>query len=153
MNAALWEDISVRPMRTADIDAVMAVERDVYPFPWTAGNFRDSIRAGYSCWVCEIGVCLIGYGVMMVGAGEAHLLNLSVSRAWQGKGVGRRLLLHFMNVAREGGAAVMLLEVRPSNTAARRLYLRSGFREIGVRKNYYPAEKGREDALVMERAL
>ncbi len=149
MNAQVRELPFFRPMRMEDVDTVVSVEWQVYPFPWTRGNFRDSLNAGYSCWVYEQDGCLIGYGIMMVVVGEAHLLNIAVSRDWQGKGMGRRMLQHLIRMAREHGAEYMYLEVRPSNLVARRLYESVGFNEIGWRKNYYPADDGREDAVIM----
>jgi ribosomal-protein-alanine N-acetyltransferase len=151
MNAQIKELPLFRPMRMEDVDAVMSVEAQVYPFPWTPGNFLDSVNVGYSCWVYEQGDALIGYGVMMVAvaAGEAHLLNIAVAPEWQGKGMGRRMLQQLIRVAREHRTEYMYLEVRPSNLPARRLYVGVGFKEIGWRKNYYPALDGREDAVIM----
>ena len=138
-----------RPMRVEDIDAVMALEREIYPFPWTHGNFRDSLTAGYSCWVYAFGDAPVGYGIMMVAAGEAHLLNLGIARDWQRQGLGRKFLEHLIGVAQGYRAETMFLEVRPSNTPALRLYAAMGFSEIAVRRNYYPAENGREGAILM----
>ena len=149
MSAVLKPQWSLRPMRAADLDHVVAVERSIYSHPWTLGNFRDSLHAGYSCWVMEERRELIGYGVLMIGVGEAHLLNLSIGQAWQRRGLGRTLLQHFVDLAARFGAARMLLEVRPSNAAARALYARAGFLELSVRRGYYPAEGGREDAILM----
>jgi ribosomal-protein-alanine N-acetyltransferase len=136
-------------MRTADVEQVAGAERDIYTHPWSLGNFRDSLHAGYSCWVMEARGELVGYGVLMIGVGEAHLLNLSIARAWQRRGMGRALLQHFIELAGRFGATRMLLEVRPSNAAARALYARAGFLELSVRRGYYPAEAGREDAILM----
>ncbi|HUW51495.1 MAG TPA: ribosomal protein S18-alanine N-acetyltransferase [Sulfuricella sp.] len=153
MNARLQETAVFRPMYLADIEAVVAIECEIYPFPWTYGNFRDSFNAGYSVWVCEFGGTVIGYSVMMVAADEAHLLNLGIARDWQGRGLGRRFLHHLIDLARGYHAGILLLEVRPSNIGARRLYATTGFREIAVRRKYYPAENGREDALLLELVL
>lgn len=139
----------LRPMRVADLDRVMQIEPAIYSHPWTHGNFEDSIKAGYSCWVIECAGLLAGYGVLMTGVREAHLLNLSVATAWQGRGLGRFLLDQFIVIARSSDAVQMFLEVRPSNLAARHLYARAGFREITVRRGYYPSTRGREDALLM----
>ncbi|MBI2312208.1 MAG: ribosomal protein S18-alanine N-acetyltransferase [Betaproteobacteria bacterium] len=149
MSAQLDTAPVVRPMRATDLDAVVAVEEVVYPFPWTRGNFGDSIKAGYHCRVCEVAGELVAYGVMMIGADEAHLLNLSVAAEWQRQGLGRFLLHHFVRIARDCRAGMMYLEVRPTNTAARTLYESEGFHEIALRRNYYPAENGREHAVVM----
>jgi ribosomal-protein-alanine N-acetyltransferase len=140
---------SLRPMRQADLDQVMEIEPAIYSHPWSRGNFDDSIKAGYSCWVIDCGGAIAGYGVLMVGVREAHLLNLSVATDWQGQGLGRMLLERFVRVARDSDAAQMFLEVRPSNAAARKLYATYGFREITVRRGYYPAGRGREDAILM----
>src|SRR5574340_636937 len=100
MNAQLETFSAFRPMRHDDIEEIVAVERQIYPYPWTLGNFRDSLNAGYSCWVFEHNERLIGYSVMMIAAGEAHLLNLGVAGEWQGQGLGRRFLQHILGLAR-----------------------------------------------------
>lgn len=153
MNALLKPDLKYRPMQEADLDAVMAIEPKIYSHPWSRGNFVDSLKSGYSCWVAELDGELIGYGAMMVVLDEVHLLNISIARAWQGRGFGRALLDHFIAVAKRHGGQMMFLEVRPSNTPAIGLYESMGFNEFSVRKGYYPAENGREDAILMGLAL
>jgi len=141
-------------MHRADLDAVMRIEREVYPFPWTPGNFGDSLKAGYDAWVFESARELIGYAVVMWIPDEAHLLNLSVAGALQGRGYGRAMLRWLCADAAGRGARAVMLEVRPSNERARALYASMGFAQIGVRRRYYPAEgDGREDALVLRRLL
>lgn len=149
MSAQLESYASVRPMGEADLDRVATLESEIYPFPWSWRNFADSLNAGYSCWLYHYGEHVIGYVVVMVTGDEGHLLNLSVARDWQGHGWGRKLLLHVLDTARQYGVASLFLEVRPSNHIARRLYESAGFNEIGLRRAYYPAENGREDAIVM----
>jgi len=149
MSAQLDTLPKLRPMRGADLDRVMEIEPVIYTHPWTRGNFDDSLKAGYSCWVIDCGGSVAGYGVLMNGVREAHLLNLSVAVEWQGRGLGRYLLEQFVRIARESDAVQMFLEVRPSNEAARRLYVDAGFREITVRRGYYPSRRGREDAILM----
>lgn len=144
---------TTRPMEVSDLDGVMAIEKAVFPFPWSNGNFRDSLKAGYSAWVCHDGVDLVGYAVFMVALDEAHLLNISVAVSRQGEGIGARLLRWVMDRAFQAGARRLLLEVRPSNAPALRLYEHFGFVRIGVRRGYYPAKHGREDALVLTRDL
>jgi [ribosomal protein S18]-alanine N-acetyltransferase len=139
----------LRPMREADLDAVMEIERRAYPFPWTHGIFRDCLRAGYPSWVLHDGGRIIGYGVLSVAAGEAHVLNVCVDPRRQGQGHGRRLLRSLMRIASGHGAQRVFLEVRPSNPQAIALYFDEGFNEIGRRPRYYPAHVGREDAIVM----
>jgi ribosomal-protein-alanine N-acetyltransferase len=153
MNAVLQPISSYRPMLKEDIGLVVEIEHEIYPFPWTRGNFADSLSAGYSCWINQVDAQTMGYGVMMVAAGEAHLLNFGIAAPWQGRGMGRQFLCHLVDVARDHHAEIMLLEVRTSNIAARRLYARSGFKVLTIRKNYYPAAMGREDAVLMELAL
>jgi len=139
----------LRPMRASDIDRIMEIEPVIYTHPWTRGNFEDSMRVGYSCWVIDCGGVVTGYGVLMIGVREAHLLNLSIAPEWQRRGLGRTLLEHFVRIGRDSDAQQMFLEVRPSNTSARRMYADYGFRDISVRRGYYPAAGGREDAILM----
>jgi len=153
MNAVLEPCIEMMPMNASDLDEVLAIEFRVCPFPWGRGNFTDSLSSGYSCWVCRVGGELLGYFVVMLAVDEAHLLNISVAEKRQGMGFGARLLRHAMLVARQGGATTLLLEVRPTNDNALSLYRHFGFLQIGRRRDYYPAEKGREDALVLTRTL
>jgi ribosomal-protein-alanine N-acetyltransferase len=153
MSAQLDTLPDFRPMRAADLDRVMGIEPVIYSHPWTRGNFDDSLKAGYSCWVVECGGELAGYGVLMIGVREAHLLNLSVATAWQRRGFGRMLLEHFMRIARSSDASQIFLEVRPSNVPARRLYAQFGFLEITLRRDYYPSARGREDAILMGMTL
>lgn len=149
MSAQLDSLPKLRPMRAADLDRIMEIEPAIYTHPWTRGNFDDSMQVGYSCWVIDCGGSLAGYGVLMIGVREAHLLNLSIAPAWQGRGLGRSLLAHLVRVGRDSDAQQMFLEVRPSNTSARRLYVDFGFRDISIRRSYYPAPGGREDAILM----
>jgi [ribosomal protein S18]-alanine N-acetyltransferase len=142
-----------RRMTGADLDAVVAIEETVYPHPWTRGNFIDSLAAGYHCWIAECGGEMAGYTVVMVAAGEAHLLNLSVASRWQRRGIGRELLNFVLKLARDCGASGIFLEVRPSNGAARALYAEAGFAEIATRRGYYPADENREDAIVLQLSL
>ncbi|MEO1765959.1 ribosomal protein S18-alanine N-acetyltransferase [Thiobacter aerophilum] len=153
MSAVLESKPAFRPMRREDLARVMEIERDLYPFPWSEGNFRDSLQAGYSCWVCERARAVVGYAVLMLAAGEAHVLNIAIARAWQRQGLGTALLRHLIALARDYGAREMFLEVRPSNETARRLYHGMGFNEIGLRPRYYPAHGGREDAILMALTL
>jgi len=142
-----------RRMTADDLDAIVAVENAVYPHPWTRGNFGDSMAAGYHCWVVECGGEFAGYTVVMIAAGEAHLLNLSVAARWQRRGVGRELLGFVLKLARDYGAKHLFLEVRPSNEAALALYASAGFTRLATRRGYYPAGDVREDAVVMQLAL
>lgn len=143
----------MRAMIEADLPAILAVERVIYPFPWTEGNFRDSLLCGDRAWVWEDAGELVGYGVVNQVLDEAQILNISIAKDWQGQGRGRALLDFFCEDARQHGAVRMFLEVRPSNEAARALYDKAGFQIIGQRRGYYPATEGREDAIVMELLL
>lgn len=150
MVAILQEPISsFRAMRASDLEAISRIELSAYPYPWTFGIFRDCMAAGYECWVLERSAELIGYGVLSVAGGEAHVLNLCVAPDEQGRGHGRRILARLLDLARWHHADRVFLEVRPSNKTAVALYDSVGFNEIGKRPNYYPGKKSREDALVM----
>lgn len=149
MNALASDATVLRPMREADLPAVMAIEQRAYAFPWTQGVFRDCLLANHPSWVLVEGGHIIGYAVLSVAADEAHVLNLCTSPDMQGRGHGRRLLRALLQLARGRGAHRVFLEVRPSNAPAIALYHDEGFNEIGRRPRYYPARDGREDALVM----
>ena len=142
-----------RAMLKSDLKDIRAIEERAYEFPWSKGVFMDCIRAGYHCRVLQLQGSIGAYGIMSVGAEEAHILNLCVSPDWQGKGLARRLLYHLLDLARNDGAHTTFLEVRPSNQTALKLYRAAGFCELGVRPGYYPAGNGREDALIMAKTL
>lgn len=141
------------PMRREDVEAVMDIERSIYAFPWTRGNFEDSLASGYSTRLMRDGSRLLGYAVMMRILDEAHLLNISIVAERRNAGLGSLLLQSLCEEARAGGAARMILEVRQSNLAGRAFYARHGFTQIGERADYYLATPGREAALVLERRL
>jgi [ribosomal protein S18]-alanine N-acetyltransferase len=141
------------PMNTGDLDAVAALEASLQVFPWSRGNFEDSLNAGYGVWVARLGGELIGFSVVMSVIDEAHLLTIGICKRYQGRGFGARMLRHAMHCARLGGASKLFLEVRPSNERAVALYRHFGFQEIGRRRDYYPAVVGREDALVFDKEL
>lgn len=153
MSAVLKDEPQLAAMRESDLDEVLAIESAVYSHPWTRGNFVDSLRSGYACRTWRLGSELLGYFVLMAAVGEAHLLNLSVAAARQRRGHGTALLREAMRLARELGARQMFLEVRPSNRPGQALYEGFGFRKVARRRDYYPAAAGREDALVLSRAL
>jgi [ribosomal protein S18]-alanine N-acetyltransferase len=142
-----------RSMMAEDLDRVMAIEQEIYAQPWTRGNFSDSLAAGYHCRIMELAGEVVGYSVLSVGAGEAHLLNLSVAARWQRRGLGREMLGFMIGLARDFLAHKIYLEVRPSNLAGRRLYAAAGFREVATRRGYYPGPGAREDAVIMELTL
>lgn len=153
MSAVLKQSPRLVAMREPDLAEVLAIENAIYTHPWTRGNFSDSLRASYQCWTWRLGHELLGYFVLLVAAGEGHLLNLSVAAARQRSGHGSALLTEAMRMARSRGAQHVFLEVRPSNLGAKALYNRFGFRQVAVRPGYYPAQGGREDALVLTLAL
>jgi ribosomal-protein-alanine N-acetyltransferase len=143
-----------RAMLYADLKEVLSIEKRAHPFAWTDSILRDCIRAGYRCRVLENPHSFIqAYGVMSAAAGEAHILNICVRPELQGRGLARRMLDHLLELARVLDVQTVFLEVRPSNGRAVRLYSSAGFCEIGLRLGYYPAVKGREDALVMAKEL
>lgn len=142
------DTLHFRPMNEADLDAVLAIESLAFSHPWSRGLFADALRS-YECWVMLEGDRQVGHGVIDLILDEAHLLNITVAPACQGRGLGLVLLTHLMQRARQRGGQECFLEVRASNLSAYRLYERFGFNAIGRRRNYYPAPGGGEDALVM----
>jgi len=146
-------ELMIRPMRVTDVADVVAIERSSYQFPWSEGIFRDCLRVGYVCRVVTASRQVIAYGVMSFGAGEAHILNLCVAQTHRCRGVGRQLLGSLIERASAAHMSEAFLEVRPSNTAAIRLYLALGFEQAGMRRGYYQAVGGREDAAVLKRVL
>ncbi len=151
----LQASLSFACMRVTDVDEVTRVEHDAYPFPWTRGNFLDSLSSGYEAWVMrDPEARLAGYFLLMPVVDEMHLLNITVRPDLQGTGLGSRLLDKVRELTKAAGMSAILLEVRPSNTHALSVYQHVGFQQIGLRKNYYPAAAGsREDAIVMRLQL
>jgi ribosomal-protein-alanine N-acetyltransferase len=148
-----FPEVAIRPMHELDVPVVVAVERSAYQFPWSEGIFRDCLRVGYVCRVIEVGTDIAGYGIMSMGAGEAHVLNVCVREEYRNRGLARKVLLYLIDRASHAGMYEAFLEVRPSNTAAARLYDSLGFEQVGVRRGYYQATNGREDAAVLRRIL
>lgn len=140
-------------MHRSDVPMVGVMERHNYDFPWSDAILRDCCKAGYVFDLLHLGDEFIGYGVLQVAANEGHILNLCIDRAQQRKGFARVMLEHLMRRAEALSAAVVFLEVRPSNPRAVELYEQSGFNQIGLRKGYYDSSKGREDAIVMARDI
>lgn len=153
MSAVPKQQYQFRAMTVADLDAIMEIEPQIYSHPWTRGNFADSLKSAHSAWVLLHDKKIVGYALMMMVLDEAHLLNLSISKAYQKQGLGRLLLEHMISIARALGAANMFLEVRASNISAIALYENIGFNEMAVRRGYYPAHQGREDAILMGLAI
>jgi [ribosomal protein S18]-alanine N-acetyltransferase len=146
-------EIRVRPMSEADVASVIRIERASYQFPWTEGIFHDCLRVAYLCHVAVQDDEIVGYAVMSMGAGEAHILNLCVREAVRRTGVGRTLIRYLLEQATDAGMLEAFLEVRPSNTIAILLYRSLGFEQIGTRRGYYQAVGGREDAAVLRLRL
>ncbi len=140
---------TIRAMRFNDLDNVLEIEGVAYDFPWSRQIFYDCLMAGYLASVLEYDEQLIGYSILSTAAAEAHILNLCIDPDFQRHGYGAQMLEHLLDCARSLGIERIFLEVRPSNSAAIRLYERAGFKQLGVRKSYYRASEGREDALVL----
>ncbi len=149
MSTALKIQAKFRPMQLDDLDEIMAIEPHIYPYPWTRGNFSDSLNSGYSACVLVEHEKIIAYALLMMVLDEAHLLNLSVAKFYQKQGLGRLLLEYMLQIAKNHQAANMFLEVRQSNISAIALYENVGFNEMAIRRCYYPAANGREDAVLM----
>lgn len=144
---------NIRVMHELDVPVVVAIERAAYQFPWSEGIFRDCLRVGYICRLIEVGPDIAGYGIMSVGAGEAHILNICIREDFRCRGLARKMMLYLIDTARSAGMYEAFLEVRPSNTTAARLYYSLGFEHVGIRRGYYQATNGREDAAVLRRLL
>ena len=145
--------ILIRDMGFDDVATVAQLEQRSYTFPWSEPIFRDCLRAGYYCCVAELDHIVMGYSIMSTGAGEAHVLNLCVAEEYRCRGIGTQLLGHLLEFAKGLGVNDILLEVRPSNTTAIRLYQSQGFSQIGMRRGYYQAVDGREDAVVLRKVV
>lgn len=144
---------SIRPMLDSDLKRVMEIEEAVYPYGWSEGIFRDCLRVQYSCWTMQLAGEIIGYAIMSVAVGEAHILNVAIAAEQQNQGYGRSFMRYLMETARHHGADTAFLEVRPSNRSAIHLYDTLGFNQVGLRRDYYPAEQGKEDAIIMACSL
>lgn len=153
MNSLLQTAPIIRAMTITDVSEVILIEREIFLFPWSPTNFSDSINAGYHCRVIEQDHAVRGYGVMTIGADEAHILTIGIAAKSQNKGWGKKLLHYFIALAKEECATAMILDVRESNRGAANLYQQIGFKQIAIRKGYYPAMCGREDAIVMRLTL
>jgi ribosomal-protein-alanine N-acetyltransferase len=150
MSAVLAQpQLVIRPMLEQDLTDVMLIESAAYPFPWTQSIFQDCFKKNYYNYILEDNQILVGYALMLIAhPSEAHILNICVHPDYQNCGYGRILLHYLLDVARHKSVEEILLEVRPSNKSAIRLYHSLGFNQIGVRRNYYPAKNGRENALM-----
>ena len=142
-----------RLMTEHDLSVVLDIERRSYQFPWSRGIFLDCLQHGKSSWVLEREHCIIGYGVMSIAVQECHILNLCIDPDFRGQGRGRQLLEQMLMTARTHNADTAFLEVRATNFQALSLYFSEGFHEIGTRRNYYPAVIGRENAVILAKAL
>jgi ribosomal-protein-alanine N-acetyltransferase len=145
--------LEISSATAADLDAIAALEASLQAFPWASGHFADSLAAGHRLRVGRCAGVLAGFSVAMQVLDEVHLLDIAVGRPWQGRGCGRQLLAGVVAEAAAAGARHVLLEVRRSNMQAIDFYTHHGFRQIGVRRAYYPAAIGREDALVFDKEL
>ena len=146
-------DQNIRAMKVDDLGRVIDIEVAAYEHPWTLGIFRDCLRVGYSCWVYQHDGVVHAYGIVMISGSEAHVLNLCVHPNCQSRGIGRLMLNHLTQTARELGADTIMLEVRQSNIIAIQLYLSADFHELGIRAGYYPDHNGREDAIILAKSL
>ena len=149
MSASPKAHMTYRKMIESDLDAVMAIELKTYPHPWTRGIFEDSLKYGHLCRVVVHQEQILAYAVMIVAAGEAHILNICVDSEYQSRGIGHNLMNRLFASARRYNVQSIFLEARASNKIAMSLYQKLGFNEVGLRRNYYPAKKGREDAVIL----
>ena len=153
MNDEMTAMVEIRTMNYSDLQQVITIEKKAYPYPWTLGIFRDCLRIGYNAWVMTLDRKVMGYGIVMLSPGEAHILNVCIDSEYQRRGLGRYLLRHLIKKSRQTDIEMVMLEVRRSNVPALQLYQSEGFHELGVRKAYYPAKDGREDAIILAKYL
>ena len=147
------KNIQIDKMRISDLNEIMTIELANYPVAWSIGIMKDCINSGYQCIVMKQQEQIIGYAFLMVNFDESHLLNMCIHKKFQGQGFGKNLLKYLENICLFNQSKVFLLEVRQSNPIAQGLYQSFGFKEIGIRKNYYKTLNGREDAIVMTKQL
>jgi ribosomal-protein-alanine N-acetyltransferase len=148
------EAVTLSPMTPEHLDAVLAIEVMAYSHPWSRGNFRDSLNPLFQAQCLWLGDELIGYFLAMKGFEETHLLNITVAPARQGQGWGHMMLDALSLWSRSEGAQWLWLEVRQSNQRALQVYQRYGFKQVSIRKDYYPADRQqREHAVVMSLQL
>lgn len=140
--------VTLRTLTSGDVQAVMALEARVQSHPWRRSSYDDCLEGRHHCWVAEHQGQIRGFVVLAWAGGDAELLNLAVDPDWQGRGLGRSLLDQAVCRARQV-ASVLFLEVRVSNHRAIAFYQQAGFFEVGLRPNYYPSGRGREDALIL----
>lgn len=153
MNTTVESAVIIRTMLPSDLEHIIRIEREIFLFPWSPGNFADSLKSGYHCRVLTQAEAILGYGIMMMSPAEAHILTLGIAAHWQNKGLGKKMLCHLIDHARSDKAEAIFLDVRESNHGAAQLYMQLGFKQIATRKGYYPAMCGREDARVMQLLL
>ena len=146
-------NVELRKMLPGDLPQVSDIERRSYDYPWSHGVFRDCLLAGYTCVAVEHEDAVVGYGILSIAAGEAHILNLCIDPSYRSLGLGQKLLDELLSRARDADVGQVFLEVRPSNTTAIALYRKKGFHKIADRKAYYQAANGREDASVFAKKL
>jgi ribosomal-protein-alanine N-acetyltransferase len=146
-------ELQLREMCRDDVDAVAAIEQQIHSHPWTRGMFIDALTHGNMCRLYAAGSEIVGYAILLPTLGEVELLDISIAHTYQRQGLGEKLLAELLALARGNDWTRMILEVRRSNLSALGLYRKAGFTDIGIRRAYYAAENGREDALVMEKKL
>jgi ribosomal-protein-alanine N-acetyltransferase len=145
--------VELRTMLHDDVAQVADIERRSYEFPWSHGVFRDCLLAGYHCIVIEREERVVGYSILSIAAGEAHILNLCIDPKFRQLGYGEGLLEEILERAVNAEVKEVFLEVRPSNSKAIALYNKKGFRQVASRPAYYQAREGREDAAVLAKRL
>lgn len=153
MNIPFESVVAIRTMLPSDLEQIIRIEREIFLFPWSPGNFADSLKSEYHCRVLTQAETILGYGIMMMSPEEAHILTLGIAAQWQNKGLGKKMLGYLIDYARTEQAKSIFLDVRESNHGAAQLYMHLGFKQIATRKGYYPAMCGREDARVMQLLL
>lgn len=134
----LEEAVSLHPMAPADLDEVLSIERASFPSAWSRASYLRELRSPSSHYfVARLEGSIIAYAGMWTVPGEAHISTLAVRPDHRGRGLGRRLLSHLIEIARRHDVAKITLEVRQANHIARSLYRKFGFEETGILPRYY----------------
>jgi ribosomal-protein-alanine N-acetyltransferase len=168
LNVEAVSELSFLPMTSSDFDAVLAIESVSHLHPWTQGNFSDSLAAGHWAYCVRPQIedvikgsyldpaILWAYCILFPAVDELHLLNITVSPKLRRLGIGAKMMNAIEGVAAQQKMPRIILEVRPSNLSALKLYQNLEYEQIGLRKNYYPVDAAsglREDAWVFAKSI
>lgn len=148
--------LNFRKMYSSDLDKIVLIEQSTSIFPWNRNIFNTCVsNTNNNCIILEnlVSNTIEGYSILLLLPEEAHLLKICINLKSQGLGLSKLMLNYIFNIIKIAKLEIILLEVRKSNQRAIKLYITSGFKKIGLRHDYYPAQFGREDAIIFEKKL